>query len=40
MEALQNNNYKGYRFITTQYSPSHIFNNISSCDGESFVYLS
>ena len=35
----KNNNYRNYRFIPlTAYSPSYLFNNLSSNDGENFVF--
>lgn len=38
MESSVNNNFKGYRFVSVQNSPSFIANNLTTNDGESFVY--
>ena len=35
----QNNNYKGYRFVSIQHTPSLITNNLTTNDGEYFVYI-
>ena len=35
-----NNNFKGYRFVSVQSSPSFVGNNLTTNDGESFVYVS
>ena len=35
----KNKNYRNYRFVPlTSYSPSYLFNNLSSNDGENFVF--
>ena len=39
MEAQPNNNYKGYRFVSLDNSPCHIFNNLTCADGEHFAFL-
>ncbi len=37
--SIQNNNNKGYRFASIIASPSYIPNNLSTNDGETFIYI-
>lgn len=39
MESSTNNNFKGYRFVNIQSSPSFISNNLTTNDGELYVYV-
>ena len=39
MESLLNNNFKGYRFVNVQNSPSFMCNNLTTNDGEYYVYV-
>lgn len=38
MESSANNNFKGYRFVSVFNSPSFLFNNMTSNDGEYYVF--
>lgn len=40
MESSANNNFKGYRFVNVQNSPSFITNNLATNDGEFYTYVS
>lgn len=39
MESSQTNNFKGYKFVPLDTYPSYIYNNLTTCDGEFYAFL-